>query len=264
MAQGHVANAEETYRSLAKLSDGGASLAASGLADVAIYQGRFKDAAQLLEKAAAVDLAKEGPEQAADKFTAISYARLSSGDVNDARKAAMRALEISKTVKIRFLAAQVLARAGDLKTAGEVARTLAAESLLEPKVYAQLIDAEIALQSKDARKAIEIISQANKSLDTWIGRLNLSRAYIEADMFTEADSELDACIRRRGEAVEMMDDGPTFGYFPEVYYLQGLVRQGLKSTGFAESYRAYLNIRGTAGEDPLLSRIRSELSAVTQ
>jgi tetratricopeptide (TPR) repeat protein len=264
MGQGHVANAEETYRSLAKLSDAGASLAASGLADVAIYQGRFKDATQLLEKAAAVDLAKEGPEQAADKFTAVSYARLSSGDVNGARKAAMRALEISKTVKIRFLAAHVLARTGDLKTAGEVARTLAAESLQDSKVYAQLIDAEIALQSKDARKAIEIISQANKNLDTWIGRLNLARAYIEAGMFTEADSELDACIRRKGEAVELMDDGPTFGYFPEVYYLQGRVRQGLKSAGFAEPYRAYMDIRGTAGEDPLLNGIRHELSAAAQ
>ena len=43
---------------------------------------------------------------------------------------------------------------------------------------------------------------------------------------------------------------------PPVYYYQGRVREGLKTAGFAESYRAYLAIRGKAGEDPLLAEIR--------
>jgi hypothetical protein len=49
---------------------------------------------------------------------------------------------------------------------------------------------------------------------------------------------------------------PTYGYFPSVYYYLGRVREGLKSAGFAESYRTYLNIRGKAGEDPLLAEVR--------
>jgi hypothetical protein len=56
-----------------------------------------------------------------------------------------------------------------------------------------------------------------------------------------------------------MDDVPSYGYFPAVYYYQGRVREGLKSTGFAESYRNYLNIRGQAGEDPLLPEIHRRL-----
>jgi hypothetical protein len=43
-----------------------------------------------------------------------------------------------------------------------------------------------------------------------------------------------------------------------VYYYQGRVRDGLKSSGAAESYRQYLNIR-QAGEDPLVPEIRRRL-----
>jgi len=56
-----------------------------------------------------------------------------------------------------------------------------------------------------------------------------------------------------------MDNVPTFGYFPPVYYLQGRAREGLKSPGFTESYRNYLSIRGQANEDPLLPEIRKRL-----
>ena len=41
-----------------------------------------------------------------------------------------------------------------------------------------------------------------------------------------------------------------------VYYYQGRVREGLKTTGFADSYRTYLTIRGKSTEDPLLPEVR--------
>ncbi len=53
-----------------------------------------------------------------------------------------------------------------------------------------------------------------------------------------------------------MDEEPTYGHFPIVYYHQGLVREGLKNPGSADSYRAYLDIRGKPSEDPLLSEVR--------
>jgi len=93
-------------------------------------------------------------------------------------------------------------------------------------------------------------------LDTWIGRFELGRAYLEAGAFTEADSEFDRCIKRRGETLALfLDESPTYGYFPSVHYYLGRAREGNKSSGFAESYRTYLSIRGKAGEDPLLSEV---------
>ena len=54
-----------------------------------------------------------------------------------------------------------------------------------------------------------------------------------------------------------MDEGPTFGYFPPVYYYQGRVRQGLNTASFADAYRKYLDIRGKSTEDPLAADARS-------
>jgi hypothetical protein len=93
-----------------------------------------------------------------------------------------------------------------------------------------------------------------------MGRFELARAYLEAGAFVEADAELDRCLKRRGESLELwLNNVVTYGYFPRVYYLQGRVREGLKSPGFAESYRTYLGIRGQAGEDPLIPEIRRRL-----
>ena len=53
-----------------------------------------------------------------------------------------------------------------------------------------------------------------------------------------------------------MDEEPTYGVFPPVYYYQGRVREGLNSAGFADSYREYLAIRGQSAVDPLLPDVR--------
>jgi serine/threonine protein kinase len=84
--------------------------------------------------------------------------------------------------------------------------------------------------------------------------------YLEAGAFTQADSEFDRCIKRRGEALALfLDEEPTYRYFPPVYYYQGLVREGLRAEGFAESYRIYLSIRGTSTEDALVAEIRQRM-----
>ena len=53
--------------------------------------------------------------------------------------------------------------------------------------------------------------------------------------------------------------GPTYGWFPIVYYYQGRVREALKTKGFADSYGEYLKIRSGSTEDPLLPDIRRRL-----
>ena len=113
--------------------------------------------------------------------------------------------------------------------------------------------ADVFLKNGDPRQAIKVLTEANGLLDTWIGHFDLGRAYLDAGLFAQADSEFDRCIKRRGEALSLfIDEEPTYGYLPPVYYYQGRAREGLKTEGFAESYREYLNIRGQSKEDPLL------------
>jgi tetratricopeptide (TPR) repeat protein len=140
-----------------------------------------------------------------------------------------------------------------------LAEGLTSETQLEAPVYAKLIEGEVALQEKDPRHAIQLFNEANKLLDLWIGRFDLGRAYLDAGLFAEADSEFDHCIERRGETLDLFDYVSTYGYLPEVYYYQGRALEGLKSPGFRDSYRTYLSIREKAGEDPLLPEVRRRL-----
>ena len=170
--------------------------------------------------------------------------------------AAEKALANSQTVKVRFLAGLVFAETGQQAKAQELATKLAAEVQSEAQADAKIVEGDLALSQKDATRAIRALTDANNLLDTWLGRFELGRAYLEANAFAEADSEFDECLKRRGEALSLfMDDVPSYGFLPPVYYYQGRVREGLKSPGFAEPYRTYLSIRGQAGEDPLLAEI---------
>ena len=57
-----------------------------------------------------------------------------------------------------------------------------------------------------------------------------------------------------------LDEESTYGYFPIVYYYQGLGRQKLGTQGFRESFRQYVALRGTSTDDPLLRDVRSRLN----
>jgi eukaryotic-like serine/threonine-protein kinase len=254
---GQLAQAAESYQRLAKVSNLGASVATSGLADLALYEGRFADAAGILEQGAATDLAAKAPDRAAEKLTTLAYIRLLQGQKKVAITTAEAALEHSKTLKVRFLAGRVLATAGQVTRAKALADELSADVKTEAQAYGKLIEAELALSRGDPRAAIKASMDANAQVDTWIGRFDLGRAYLEAKAYPEADSEFDQCIRRRGEALSLfLDETPSYGYFPLVYYYLGRVREGIGSKGFAESYQTYQSIRGKAGEDPLLPEIR--------
>jgi tetratricopeptide (TPR) repeat protein len=201
----------------------------SGLADLAVYEGRFPEAVLLLEQGIANDLQSKQTERAAAKLVMLAYARLQQGQRNSAIAAARRALAHSQAVKIRFIAARVLIEAGDVARALTLAESLAQERQGEPRAYANIVAAGIALKRNDARQAIELLTQANDILDTWIGRFDLGRAYLEDRDFVSADSEFERCVKRQGEALSLfLDQEPTYAYFRPVHEYQRLARQGIK------------------------------------
>jgi tetratricopeptide (TPR) repeat protein len=255
--QGRLDEAAESYRRMASMGEYGASRSASGLGDLAAVQGRYADAVRLLTSAAAADLAADNPEFAAAKLAAVAHAELSRGRPREAIAAAEQALGHSGAVKIRFLAARTLAAAGADAKAQPLAASLASELQAEPRAYAKIVEAEIALAGQDARRAVALATDANALLDTWIGRFTLGRAYLAAGAFPQADAEFDRCLRRGGEALSMfLDEEPTYTYFPAVHYYRGRVREGLNSKDFADADRTYLALRGSSAEDPLAAELR--------
>jgi tetratricopeptide (TPR) repeat protein/tRNA A-37 threonylcarbamoyl transferase component Bud32 len=256
LGQGLLPDAADTYRRLGKMNAWGASYSESGLADLAVYEGRYSDAAQILDRAISTELAAKDADDAAMKLTLLAYVQLTRGQKRPAAASAEKALQNSSSVPIQFLAARVLAEAGEVDRARTLARSLGAEIAAERQAFSKIIEGDIALKSGDAREATKILTDANNLLDTWLGHLDLGRAYLELGAWPQADGEFDRCIKRRGEALSLLDLDPTYGYFPTVYYYQGRAREGMKADGFADSYREYLKIRGKSTEDPLLSDVR--------
>ena len=256
LGQDQIAQAAEAYNQLAKVNP---SLGATALADLAAYEGRYQEAAGILEKGAGDDLSNRLPakDNAADKLSALAYVQFLRAQKGPALDAAKRALELNHAVRTRFVTARVYAAFGESAKAHDLASSLSGEEQLEPQAYGRLIEGEIALKNGDGKSAAKLFTEGNALLDTWIGRFDLGRAYLASGDFTQADSEFDLCLRRKGEALSLfLDPVPTYSYFPRLYYYQGQARQGMKSEGFAESYKKYLSIREKAGEDPLIAELR--------
>jgi tetratricopeptide (TPR) repeat protein len=260
MGQGQIEKAADSYHQLDKFGPGGASTAAAGLADIAAYQGKYAEAARIYEKAATDSVAAKMADNAARMYAELGKIE----ELQEHHAAAItdvgKAMAMSQSIQIRFLAANTYVDAGDLPNAQKLSRSLSSELSNEPQAYGKIIDGRIALKRKNSSEAIKQLTDANTLLDTWIGRFELGRAYLEAEAFTEADSQFDQCMKRRGEAIELfMDNVPTYAYLPPVYYYQGRVRQGMKSEGFADFYKTYLNIRGQSSDDPLVPDVRRRI-----
>jgi eukaryotic-like serine/threonine-protein kinase len=257
LGQNQLPQANGTYLQLQKLSPTGASFAASGIADIAMYEGRYADAARILTEGATADLAAKQKDRAAEKFAPLAYTALLREQKGPALAAAENALENSQEVKVRLLSGLIFAQFAETVRAKALAAGLSTELQAEPQAYGKLIEGELALKSKNSHDAIKAFTDANSLLDTWLGHFELGRAYLDAGAFPEADSEFDQCIKRKGEAILLfMDEVPTLGYFPPVYYYEGQVREGMKSASYADFYRSYLEIRGKSTDDPLVPEVR--------
>jgi serine/threonine protein kinase/tetratricopeptide (TPR) repeat protein len=261
LGQGRIDEAKSTYERLVSFGPQGASMAASGLGDIAAYEGRFADAARILQEGAARDVKEGYGERAGAKFAALAQVYLYQQNHRAAVEAAEQALMHGRTVPIRFLAARTFVETNNLEQARREAKVLASGLETEPQAYAKIIDGVIALKAGDARQAIALLQDANKQFDTWIGHFDLGRAYLEVEgAETRADSEFDDCLKRRGEAISLfLDEEPTYAYLPMVYYYQGLGREKIGTTGYRDSYRQYLQIRGNSTEDRLLQDIRNRV-----
>ncbi len=260
LGQGQMEKAADSYHQLEKSGSAGASTATAGLADLAAYQGKYEEAALLLLHGATSDVAAKMADNAARKYAALANLDELEGHHPAALSDLDKALANSQSTSIEFLAASTYADAGELAKAQKLATSLSSSLTSESQAYGKIVAGLIALKKKDTNEAIRQMTAANNLMDTWIGRFDLGRAYLEAGAFTEADSEFDQCAKRRGEAIELfMDNVPTYAYFPPVYYYQGRVREGMKSEGFEDFYKTYLSIRGKSVDDPLVPEVRRRI-----
>ena len=254
LATDHAQDAAATYAKMQALPGSAKWLAANGLADLAMYEGRLADASALLEAAIK---AETNASRKARLVVTLGEARNLQGRRQDAVAAARQALELSTDEGIAFLAGRVLNEAGDATAALEIVTRLLKRYDAESLAMARVLEGEIALKGKDPRKANARFKTAQQFADTWLGRFGLGRAYLEADAIAEADSEFDLCLKRRGEATAaLLDDVPTYRYLAPVYYYQGRVQGALGSPDAKAGYSAYLTIKQHGEEQGLVADAR--------
>ena len=263
LAQGRPAEAAETYRRLEALNPRGASLAASGLADLALYEGRFAQATGILEKGVAGDLENKNTSERAAKLVVMAHIDLAGGRKSQALEAAKLAVEASTEPGVLFFAARIYIEADQQAKALALASEFGKRLDQDSQAYAKLIEGEALLKRGNAREGLRVFQEAQKSADTWLGRFDVGRAYLEMGAFAEAYSEFSLCLKRRGEAVAaFLDDIPTYSLFPPVYYYLGRAQEGLKSPAAAESYRTFISIKEKGEADPLVLDARNRLRKI--
>ena len=259
VGQGKLADAVQSYQALMKVGAQGATIATSGLADIAVYEGRFADAVKIYQDGIKVDLERKNADRAAAKLAGLAYAELQRGRTAAAREAAAQAVATSPGIRPRLFGALVLVDTGDVAAAQTIAARLATEPQAEAKASAKVIEGAIARQRGNLDRAAAVLEEATKVLDSWVAQFEIGRVHLAAGRFTPADSAFDRCVERSGEL--FLDEEPIYGRLPAVYYLQGKAREAQKIVGYADLYQHYLRIREKAGEDPNLKDVRARVAA---
>ena len=264
LAVGHNDEARQDYEKVKELGTYGASIAATGLADLALYEGRSADARGILEQAIGVDLAAKDVESAADRTAALAKTEITLGKIPEAVASGGKAASASTDAGVLYRVAQVYIAAGQEAKALQTVEPLGQRLETEPQIYPKLIAAEALIKKGKPREAVQMLQEAQKLADTWLGHFDLGRAYLDAGAYTEASSEFDTCLKRRGEVTSVfLDDVPSYHLLPPVYYYQGRVREGLKSPGADDSYKAFLAIKEKGAGDPLAADATKRLTRLS-
>jgi eukaryotic-like serine/threonine-protein kinase len=245
--------ARSAYRTMAGTGALGASLSSMGLADLAMYHGRWTEAEGLLEAGIASDEDARAADPAAMKMVALSAVYEAQNKSALAVQHARRAIAVSRQPAILVPAAKAFVRAGLSSEAAAISRELDDTLQTQNRAYARIIDGNIAVADRRFAAAVDAFRAAIKLGDVWMARFDLGVAYVEAGHYAEGLAELDACIRRRGEAAAIfLDDVPSVRMLAPLAYWVGRAQEGTGQQAAAvASYKSFLAIRNDAA-DPLV------------
>jgi len=258
--KGNFGKAEESWRKIDSLDAASSSIASGGLADLALYRSDPEPAIAALEKGIEGDAVAKSADAAAKKYVIMAEAQLMLGKKADALQSVKKAMTMSRA-NVLFAAARVYLMAGDSATAASLAAELTKQLEAEPQSFGKLIEGDIQLKNGHAKQAIQLYQESARLEDSWLARFNLARAYIDAGAFTDASTELETCLKRRGEATDIyIDEQQTFRYFPPTYYYLGRALEGLKSPGAADAYKNFLAMKVPNAKDPMVDDARKRLA----
>jgi tetratricopeptide (TPR) repeat protein len=248
------AGARDAYGRMAQTGAPGASLGVTGVADLAIYRGRWTEAERALTQAIPSDVQQKANGPAAEKAFALAETFDAQGRRAQALDAAKRALTLSRQPSTLVPAARLFARLGQTKDAQAIVAELDNTLQTQNRAYARVIEGDVALRADRLADAVDAFRASIKLVDLWLPHFALGVAYVEAGHFAEGLTELEACQRRRGEATAVfLDDTPTLRYLATLPYWLARAQEGVgQQQAASANYQAFLAIRGEAAKDALV------------
>ncbi len=258
---GQADAAADAYSRMAATGQVGASLASIGLADALLYEGRPEQAEAELTKGIAADEKAGSKDLEGVKWVALAEALEARGERSKALAAARHAIGASKDQATVVSAARVFAGLGSLEEARGLARELGSSLEPQPRAYAKIVEAEVAMASGQWADAVDALRAATRLADLWLVRFDLGVAYVRAGHEVEGLAELEACFKRRGEASAMfLDDTPTFRVLAPLQYWLGRAQEGAgQQAAASRSYQAFVRLRPEPSADPLAADARKRL-----
>ena len=245
LARGEPDAAADVYSEMADTGTRAESQANLGLADIAIYRGRFDEAITLLEGSIAADQESGNQRAIGTKYIALAEAFAENGDSDASKQAIDSALAASGGLARQVPAAILNLDLGRTDAAVEIANELSQQLQPQSRAYAQMILGII--DSRDGRhaSAIDKLVSGIQLSDSWLLRYYLGQAYLAAGSAPEALDEFNICQSRRGEASSVfLDDLPTWRYMANLPYWQGRAQQELGMTTAAlQSFEEFLALR---------------------
>ncbi len=236
LAGGDLVGAEQAYDSMARSSERGAPFANLGLADLAMFDGAYARAVELLESGVSGDAVGGNQRLLGRKYIALAEARSSLGDLDGAGEALRRGLELHQGNGQLVPAALVSLEIRDKEYAANIAEQLSQALQPDARSFARVIEGAIATQEGRHADAVDALRSGIELSDSWLLRFYLGRAYYAAGRYVEALDEFELCQERRGETTAMFqeDDDPTWRYMARLKVWQQKAREKLGMSATAQ------------------------------
>jgi hypothetical protein len=236
---------------LRTLEDRDPPVGAKGQAELAIVEGRWRDAERVLVRGLTDDTKRRANDAANSKRELLVELALARGD-------RAKALSIAATITSdppRVGAGLVLAAAGDEAHASAIAKRLQAGLSRQLRAGGKLIEGELQRSHGDPMKAMVTIDDSLHLDNSAFGHFLLARAALDAKHYAEASSELAICSERRGELA--WEHPWQESLVP--YYL-AKAREGLGTSDAAAAYQEYLaRVHEPDDDNPLVRDARAHV-----
>jgi tetratricopeptide (TPR) repeat protein len=186
----------------------------------------------MLQRAIDMDRRAQNLAALAPKYLALAEARMGQGRPVEAADAVQHALDSSREGSVLLPAARMYITLDRPADAQALATELRADGGRLGPAYADMVDAELALDRGEVQKAIDTLTNLVETTDLWLARLILGSAYVQAHRYPEAFAQFDGCQLRRAEAATLFGDNvPTVRYLALLEDWVARARRNVAMTG---------------------------------